>query len=113
MLVPLSLHALPEAGLQLLDLVLHLVHLVQAGLQEGLVLLQQVQVAGQPGSPVLLHGGAPLLPGPQGALPAHPLQQADPSLHLCQFVAAVQLQSSHRAVPQQDVEEVQGGRKGF
>ena len=107
-LVPLSLHAFPEAGLHLLDLVLQLVHLAQAGVQEGVVLVQQVQVAAQPGPPVLLHGGAPLLPGPQGALPAHPLQQTHPSLYLCQFVATTQLQPSHRATSQQGVEEVQG-----
>ena len=64
LLRPLGCHALSEPGLQLLQVGLHLVHLVQAGVQVCMVLVQQVQVGGQPGSTVLLHGGAPLLPGP-------------------------------------------------
>ncbi len=39
MLVSLSLHAISQPGLQLLCLLLHLLHLLQAGLQKCMVLL--------------------------------------------------------------------------
>lgn len=89
---PLGCHAVSEPSLQLLQVALHLLHPIQAGLQVCMVLLQQVQVGGQPGGSVLLHGGAPLLPSPQGALPAHPLHHPHPPLHLGQLTATSQLQ---------------------
>lgn len=92
LLRPLGCHAVSEPSLQLLQVALHLVHPIQAGVQVCVVLLQQVQVGGQPGSTMLLHGGTPLLPSPQGALPTYPLHHSHPPLHLSQLTASSQLQ---------------------
>lgn len=48
-------HPFSEPSLQLLQVALHLMHLIQAGLQVCMVLLQQLQMACQPAGPVLLH----------------------------------------------------------